>query len=225
MIFKHTLSSYLSSAAKTTTLNIHILQFLLTSMTELQLLSPPQNVYNHAFASIRMLAMNLRNALTTQTEDSVKKVFSWTFIWSCRLWASVVSSPQTNSKNSKNNLSQLTYPLVQVILGAIRFNFLMYRLKSSSKYFPFRFHCVRLIIEIQSKTSLFIPAASYLFDIFESVEVQKRGSASTNKRFEFQTNIKAPKGYLGTKVFQVDINNFRLVLLKKPLLFYIHIFH
>lgn len=54
-------------------MNMPTLQFLLTSLTEMQLLSPAQSIYNHAFKNIRKLAMLLRAAISTKTEEAVKK--------------------------------------------------------------------------------------------------------------------------------------------------------
>lgn len=180
-------------------MNMPTLQFLLTSLTEMQLLSPAQSIYNHAFKNIRKLAMLLRAAISTKTEEAVKKVYSWSFLWSCRLWANVLAGGIEGSSDSKESqLKPLIYPLVQIILGVMR-------LKTSSKYFPHRFHCIKLAIQLASKTQQFIPVASYLFEIFESVEITKSGKPSTIKQFDFTSNVRAQKGYIGTRVYQSGV--------------------
>ncbi|KAJ3216957.1 Nucleolar Complex 2 protein, partial [Clydaea vesicula] len=199
LVLKLSYSAYISTASKTNSLNLKSIKFLLTSLTELELLSPPQSLYSHAFTNIRKLAIILRQAITAKSPEAVKKVYSWSFLWGCRLWANVVAGGVEGFVGGKESiLKPLIYPLVQVILGAMR-------IRTSSKYFPHRLHCIKLVIDIESRTKTFIPVCSYLFDIFDSVEITKLGKASTNKKFDFESNVRTQKEYLGTKVFQTGV--------------------
>ncbi|KND00855.1 mRNA-binding ribosome synthesis protein NOC2 [Spizellomyces punctatus DAOM BR117] len=158
--------------------------------------------YQHAFVSIRQLAMHLRTAITTKTKESFKAVYNWQYVHSLRLWSRLLCTycDKTNPLESVggNALRPLIYPLVQVSIGVIR-------LKPSSKFFPLRFHCVRALIEIMRTTGTFIPVASHLFEIFESTELKSRAKPSTQKPLDFTLAIKAPNSYLGTRPYQTGL--------------------
>ena len=64
------------------------------------------------------------------------------------------------------------------------------------------------MIQLSSSTDTFIPIAPYLFDIFDSVELNKNGKPSTIKKFDFKANVKANNAYLGTRIYQVKKRNF-----------------
>lgn len=78
-------------------------------------------MYNHAFSNIRQLAIYLRAAIHTKTEENVKRIYSWGFIWSIRLWSGVVQGgAEMGDSKLIEVLKPLVYPLVQVVLGVMR---------------------------------------------------------------------------------------------------------
>lgn len=81
----------------------------------------------------------------------------------------------------------------------------MSRVKTGSKYFAHRLHCIRLATKLSAKTGVFIPIAAYVFEMFDSVEVGKLGVPSSNKPFDFTSNVRAPQGYIGTRVYQTGV--------------------
>jgi nucleolar complex protein 2 len=51
---------------------------------------------------------------------------------------------------------------------------------------------------------VFIPLAPYIFEVFESSEVKKKGKTGTLKPLEWDVYIRTPKQFLHTKVYQVS---------------------
>ncbi|KAJ3272386.1 Nucleolar Complex 2 protein [Terramyces sp. JEL0728] len=153
--------------------------------------------YQHMFVNLRQLALQVRTASTTKTKESYKTVYNWQFLHALRLWGHLViryCDPEVQDSKDIAVLRPLIYPLVQIMVGTIR-------LKPSSKHFPLRIAIVKTLIEIAQKTKFFIPVASYLFEIFESSELKKKGKPSTLKPIDFKLNIRAPNPYLGTKTY------------------------
>ncbi|KAI9207968.1 Noc2p family-domain-containing protein [Polychytrium aggregatum] len=162
----------------------------------------PVSTYQHAFVYIRQLAIHLRNAITQKTKESFKMVYNWQFLHSLRLWSRVMQTYCDRSSgaepSSGMSMRPLIYPFVQVALGALR-------LKPSAKFFPFRFHIVRLLIQLSNKTGTYIPLAAQLFEVFESAELRNKAKPSTAKPMDFIHSIKAPNNYLGTRVYQNNV--------------------
>lgn len=85
-----------------------------------------QSSYQHAFVYIRQLAIHLRNGIIAKTKDSQASVYNWQFIHSLRAWTSILSTyceKNNELELGENPLKPLVYPLVQIILGTIRFIF------------------------------------------------------------------------------------------------------
>jgi nucleolar complex protein 2 len=87
--------------------------------------------YQHAFVYIRQLAIHLRTAIHTKSkvlnfvtcknlhffiQESQQNVYSWQFVNSLLVWVKLL---QTYGGSSE--LSLLVYPLVQTIMGTIRY--------------------------------------------------------------------------------------------------------
>lgn len=138
------------------------INFMKRSLTEMFLLD--ENVsYHHAFLYIRQLAIHLRNAITLQKKDSLQAVYNWQFISSLALWVELLGS------SSKQALQPLLYPVVQVTIGAIK-------LVSTAQYFPLRFHCVRLLVNLSRNTRTFIPVLPFLLEVLNSYDFNKKHS-------------------------------------------------
>ncbi|KAI5307150.1 Vacuolar protein-sorting-associated protein 28 [Ascosphaera pollenicola] len=159
-----------------------------------------QNVaYTAGFNFIRQLAMHLRSSITQPSKDSYKKVYNWQYVHSLDFWSRVLSmhcDALVEAKNGKPSaLRPLIYPVVQITLGAMR-------LIPTAQYFPLRFHLVRSLLRISRTTGTFIPLAAPLLEVFNSAEMKKVPKMSTARPFDFTTNIRTPKSYLRTRVYQ-----------------------
>ncbi|KAJ3120153.1 Nucleolar Complex 2 protein [Physocladia obscura] len=159
--------------------------------------------YRFGFIFLRSLASSLRNAITSKSTNAFNKVYSWQFVNALRLWTRVLThfcEPGTSAESAGGKtLRPLIYPLVQIILGTMR-------LKPSAKYLPLRFQCAHMIIDICKKTSVFIPLASHLFELFDTAELRATsGKPSTHKPLNFLLTLKAPAQILGTRTYQTGI--------------------
>lgn len=157
--------------------------------------------YQLAFGYIRQLAIHLRNSNTIKSKESFKAVYNWQFIHCIDFWSLVLSTycdPARVAEKGSNPLAPLIYPLVQVTLGVIT-------LIGTPQYYPLRFHCIRALLRLTTRTGVFIPLAPYLLDIFDSSELKRRAKPSTAKPLDWDIIIRAPKAYLHTKVYQDSI--------------------
>ncbi|KAI8621795.1 Noc2p family-domain-containing protein [Chytriomyces sp. MP71] len=196
--------AYQTFASSSRTTNLHTwssISFMSNCFVELVGIDVAAG-YRFGFVYLRSLASVLRNAITMKSKESFKQVYNWQFINSMRLWTRVLSNfcePGSSAESAGGKtLKPLIYPLVQIIVGTMR-------LKPSSKYFPLRFQCSRMIIELCKKTKVFVPLASHLFELFDTVELRGNPKPSTLKPLNFVLNIKAPAQYLGTRTYQTGI--------------------
>mmetsp|Transcript_14933 Transcript_14933/g.24140 ORF Transcript_14933/g.24140 Transcript_14933/m.24140 type:complete len:711 (+) Transcript_14933:88-2220(+) len=133
--------------------------------------------YQHAFIYIRQLALHLRTATQKKTVDALATVYCWQFLHCLRLWVAVLTeacqtSDEDDCKGTVSNngeeqlLRSLIFPLSQVILGTAR-------LIPSTRYLPFRLHCVRLLQQLAAATEIFLPTTSILLDVFDLHELSQ----------------------------------------------------
>ncbi|KAJ1555207.1 Nucleolar Complex 2 protein, partial [Nowakowskiella sp. JEL0078] len=145
--------------------------------------------YQYAFSYIRQLTIHLRNALASDTKDAFKDVYNWQYLNCLRIWGNVLSI----QCKTDDTLRPLLYPLIQVIIGALR-------LKPSTKYIPFRLQLLFLLNKIAKSTNTFIPIVSHILDILECNEIRSISKKkSTLPPFNVPINIKVSSQYLGTK--------------------------
>lgn len=138
------------------------INFMRRSLAEMFLLD--ENVsYQHAFMYIRQLAIHLRNAITLQKKEATQSVNNWQFFSSLALWVEMLGA------SSKTALQPLLYPVVQVIVGAIK-------LSPTAQYYPLRFHCVRLLVSLSKNTGVFIPVLPFLLEVLNSYDFNKKHS-------------------------------------------------
>ncbi|KAI5291414.1 Nucleolar Complex 2 protein [Ascosphaera aggregata] len=166
--------------------------------------------YTTGFGFIRQLALHLRSSITHPTKDSYKKVYNWQYVHSLDFWSRVLSmhcDALVEAKNGKQSaLRPLIYPVVQITLGAMR-------LIPTAQYFPLRFHLVRSLLRVSRTTGTFIPLAAPLLEVFNLTEMKKTPKSSTSRPFDFSTNIRTPKSYLRTRVYQDGVGEETLELL------------
>lgn len=151
--------------------------------------------YTTAFTFIRQLAVHLRSSITNNSNESYKTVYNWQYVHSLDFWSRVLGSYATDANSS---LRPLIYPLVQVTLGALR-------LIPTATYFPLRFQLIRSLLRISLATGTYIPLAPALYEVLASAEMRRSPKASTLKPLDFATSLRAPKGYLRTRVYQDGI--------------------
>ena len=158
--------------------------------------------YTTGFTYIRQLAIHLRQTVNHPTSDSYKIIYNWQYVHALDFWSRVLSthcSPLTNphlKTASASPLHPLIYPLVQITLGALR-------LIPTPVYFPLRFHLTRALLRISHATTTFIPLAASLLEVLNSPECSKRNpKPSTLTPLDFSVFLRAPKSYLGTRVYQ-----------------------
>jgi nucleolar complex protein 2 len=160
--------------------------------------------YTTAFASIRQLAIHLRNSIVNNKNDSFRAVYNWQYVHSLDFWSCVLAehcSPLKEAEAGKESqLKLLIYPLVQVTLGAMR-------LIPTALYFPLRFQLIRSLLRISRATDTYIPLASALLEVLNSAEMKKPPKSSTLKPLDFAVAYKAPKSYLRTRVYQDGVGD------------------
>ncbi|KAJ1969124.1 Nucleolar Complex 2 protein [Dispira parvispora] len=173
-----------------------------------------QLAYEQAFVYIRQLAIHLRNALNVRSKESYKSVYNWQFMHCLFFWTEVLctyhpsqtgavqkeSNREERSTNAAGTLEGLLYPLIQVITGAIR-------LVPTHQYFPYRFHCIRLLIRLSRDTQTFIPAGSFIMEMLQSAELTRRPIKSSLKPLNFTHLIKCPKQYEHTYTYVDGVTN------------------
>lgn len=143
--------------------------------------------YQHAFSHIRVLAVKLRNAIISKTQEHFTMIHSWQYYHSLNLWAEVLCTYA-----DQVDLQLLIYPLVQVISGAIQ-------LLPIQKYYPYHFLCIRLLLRLGQATNVFIPTLPYLLRMLDCTEFRKRFKPSTQKPLDWNCCIKVSNSLLHTR--------------------------
>lgn len=77
------------------------------------------------------------------------------------------------------------------------------RLIPTAQYFPLRFHVLRSMTTLGQATKVFIPLTPYLLEVLNSPEMAKQAKPSTLKPLDWDVHLRAPKQYLGGRVYQV----------------------
>ncbi|XP_050095025.1 nucleolar complex protein 2 homolog [Anopheles aquasalis] len=132
------------------------INFMRRSLTEMFLLNFNLS-YQHMFLYIRQLAIHLRNAVILQKKDSYQYIYNWQYVNSLKLWGDVLGAAHSHG----GALEQLIYPFVSITIGVIK-------LIPSAQYFPLRFHCCRILTQLNAKTRIFIPVLPFLVEILKS---------------------------------------------------------
>ncbi|KFB47349.1 AGAP010536-PA-like protein [Anopheles sinensis] len=132
------------------------INFMRRSLAELFLID--FNVaYQHMFLYIRQLAIHLRNATVLQKKESYQYIYNWQYINSLKLWGDILGAAHGNG----NALEPLIYPLVSITIGVIK-------LTLSAQFFPLRFHCCRILTQLNAKTRIYIPVLPFLVEVLKS---------------------------------------------------------
>jgi nucleolar complex protein 2 len=183
------------------------INFMRRSLTELFLLD--LNVaYHHVFLFIRQLAIHLRNAILLQKKEHFQQIYNWQYVNSLKLWGDVLSTVSMNvsststgasvKTDNKSKLQALIYPLVSIINGVIK-------LKSSANYFPLRFHCVKILIDLSRATKVFIPTLPYIIEILNSNTFNQQHKKLAMKPISFTCILRIQKGHLDENSFRDEV--------------------
>jgi len=198
-ILRSTYQGLIKGSRTTTIHNIGGINLMKNSSVELWGLVEPSLAYTSGFTFIRQLAIHLRSALKNNSNDSYKTIYNWQYTHSLDFWSRVLSTHcetlREATLGAESPLRPLIYPLVQVTLGALR-------LVPTSAYFPLRFHLTRSLLRLSRTTNTYIPLAASLYEVLTSNEMRKPPKPSTLKPLDFDTNIRATKAYLRTRIYQ-----------------------
>ena len=148
--------------------------------------------YQHAFIYIRQLAVHLRNATVAKKKDSYLQVYNWQYVYSLRVWCKLLAD---ELPAGKTGLKPLVYPLVQVTLGAMR-------LVPTSRFLPYKFHCIDALVTLMQKTGIYIPLAASILEALDAAEMKRRPKPTTGKPIVFENALKIGKKQLPTPQFQ-----------------------
>ena len=79
------------------------------------------------------------------------------------------------------------------------------RLIPTSRYYPLRFHCVRLLVKLSELTPTFVPVLPFLLEMFDLTDFNKRHkTASLKAQFiNFDTSLKLTKLQMEDRAFKV----------------------
>lgn len=193
-VLKAVYQSLVKSSRNTTIHTLAGMNLMKNSASELWGLVDSSVAYTAAFTAIRQLAIHLRTSIhkPSSPTEGYKAVYNWQYTHSLDFWSRVLS---LNATSQTSNMHPLIYPLVQTTLGALR-------LIPTATYFPLRFHLVRSLLRLSRATNTFIPLAAPIYEVLASAEMRKPPKPSTLKPLDFNTSIRAPKGYLRTRVYQ-----------------------
>ncbi|XP_013182876.2 nucleolar complex protein 2 homolog isoform X2 [Amyelois transitella] len=149
--------------------------------------------YQHVFLYIRQLAIHLRNAIVVQKIESRQAVYNWQFINSLHLWADLLAAT-----SNKSQLQPLTYPLVMVITNTIK-------LVPTHQYYPLRFHCVEILINLSKETNTFIPILPFLVEVLTTYDFNKKHKKVSMKPLDFSCILRCAKSQLMENGFKDSV--------------------
>ncbi|KAK9755770.1 hypothetical protein RND81_01G049200 [Saponaria officinalis] len=166
--------------------HIHLLRqcFILLLSVDLS------TAYQHGFIYIRQLATILRDALSLKTKEAFRKVYEWKFISCLELWTGAMCE-----YGSEPDFRPLAYPLTQIIYGVTR-------LVPTTRYFPLRIRCIRMLNRIAAATNTFISVSMLLLDMLEMKELHTPPTGGVGKAADLRTVLKVSKPALKTRSFQ-----------------------
>jgi nucleolar complex protein 2 len=160
--------------------------------------------YQHAFLSIKGLASQMRQALTSKSKESYKEVYCWQTINALELWATVlVTHP--------SDLEPLYYPLSQLLLGACT-------LVGSPSFIPLRLKCIRMLNELAQTRNVYVPVAPLLVEVFQWKDLGKKCKpVPPNSIPDLNLRLRVGSSILRASSFQEDVVDTTLELLSSHL--------
>ncbi|KOX74962.1 Nucleolar complex protein 2 like protein [Melipona quadrifasciata] len=191
-LFKAMYVKYVENSKFVSLTTLPGINFMRHSLIEIYLLDNDL-AYNHAFLYIRQLAIHLRNAMTLKRKEHFQAVYNWQYINSLRFWSELINLSRNDSM-----LHSLLYPLVQIIIGTIK-------LIPTPQYYPLRFHCLQILIDISKKTETFIPVLPFLLEILNSYDFNKKHKTVSMKPVPFICVLRMSKSQLQENGFKDNV--------------------
>ncbi|PWN45068.1 Noc2-domain-containing protein [Ceraceosorus guamensis] len=188
-----TYQSFVRSTRNTTIHTLGSINLMKNSATELFALDQSAG-YQHAFGFIRQLAIHLRGALKTRSQESYKAVLNWQYLHCLDFWSLILAAACDTQQGKGDEMQPLIYPLVQVTSGVLK-------LIPTSRYFPMRLHLVNSMLRLCRRTGVYIPLAPPLLEVFDAAEFHRKDKPSTLLPLNFEVTLRAPQGYVRTRVF------------------------
>ncbi|CAF1351240.1 unnamed protein product [Adineta ricciae] len=184
---------YLKNCKFTSPTTLPLINFMQRSLVELYSLDPTVT-YQHGFVFLRQLAVHLRTAIQTKKPENIQGVYNWQFIHALSLWTNVIGVLYNNKEKL---IQQLIHPLTELIIGTIR-------LVPSPRYYPLRFHCIRLLIKLTELTSVFVPVLPFLLEMFDTTDFNKRHKTASLKAqyINFDTSLKLTKLQMDDRAYK-----------------------
>ncbi|XP_033353806.1 nucleolar complex protein 2 homolog isoform X2 [Bombus vosnesenskii] len=192
ILFKTMYVKYVENSKFVSLTTLPAINFMRHSLVEIYLLDS-NLAYNHAFLYIRQLAIHLRNAMTLKKKEHFQAVYNWQYINSLRFWSELI-----NLSKSDSMLHSLLYPLVQIIIGTIK-------VIPTPQYYPLRFHCLQMLIDISRETGTFIPVLPFLLEILNSYDFNKKHKAVSMKPIPFICILRMSKSQLQENGFKDNV--------------------
>jgi len=197
-IMKNVYTALIKSAKSTTVFTLPMINLMKNSASGLYLIHT-ENSYPIVFSYIRQLAIHLRNSMKLKSKEGFQAVYNWQYIHSLDFWSLVLSSAcekndDNGSKSEPSALQPLIYPLVQITIGAIK-------LIPTSRYYPLRFHCLRLLLRLVQRTGTFIPLTPFLLDVIDSPVFKRHPSPTSLKALDWEYLLRCPKSHENSRVY------------------------
>lgn len=79
------------------------------------------------------------------------------------------------------------------------------KLKSSAPYFPLRFHCVKILIDLSRATNVFIPILPYILEVLNSNTFNQQHKKLAMKPLSFTCILRIQKGHLDENAFRDEV--------------------
>lgn len=149
--------------------------------------------YQHVFLYIRQLAIVLRNAIVVQKIENRQAVYNWQFVNSMHLWADLLGAT-----SNKAQLQPLIYPLVMIITNTIK-------LVPTHQYYPLRFHCVEILVNLSKESNTFMPILPFLVEVLTTFDFNKKHKKVSMKPLDFSCILRLAKSQLMENGFKDSV--------------------
>uniref|UniRef100_A0A6B2KZ78 Nucleolar complex protein 2 homolog n=1 Tax=Arcella intermedia TaxID=1963864 RepID=A0A6B2KZ78_9EUKA len=200
MILKGAYLDYFRSAKFSNPRTIPMITFMMNCVVELYGIDLVSS-YQHAFVYLRQIAIHIRTAHGTKSRTGHDSTYNWQFLHSIKVWVKLLCTYP-----NEEDLWLLAYPLIQVIHGFIS-------LIPTARYYPLRFHGVRMLNELvmarsRSRANVdlkvqgtFINSVPYLLEVLTFPSLFKKTKPWSGKVLDITHLLKVNDKYLATQAY------------------------